>query len=505
VDTSTVQETTRGNRSRIEWLDVARGYGIILVFYGHLVQNMDPSENWASGLQEKLIYAFHMPLFVLISGFLAKTTFPPLRSFLKKQTLTRLIPVLFFSAFLFPINSLHYALTGDEGPTEIEGRFFRDWETVCTHLAVSNGDETTPARQRLWELLTSEAQRAVMEGATADSLTATEREPIISALDDLLDRPDLFGNEHFAGAELPGTARKQLGKDRATLTDNEELRHANWTLTLWALQPGSFYWRWHRSPWEGLGMGILMTLKGYPMLNWITWFLICLFTIELIHFLVGRFLTGPGRVAMAIPLFSVAGWFGTIDMGMMEDFWFARESVLLYAFYLLGLLLRQSGILDIGRSRLYPLFLFVAGAAVLLLTFQLNPGAPMIRPIVLINLSQHGHPLYFALGAVGGCFAIVGLARLTPAFRFLTFLGRQSLVLMGLNGMFFRMGNPLLVGLVTVSATQASVTFWCAVLTAVALIFCLPFILFLDRYLPQLVGKPRIAGPLLPALLRDDA
>ncbi|MBT4504487.1 MAG: acyltransferase family protein [Gemmatimonadetes bacterium] len=504
MDASRVQDTIKGRSPRIEWLDAARGYAIFLVFYGHLMQNIGSPENGASAFQEKLIYAFHMPLFVLISGFLAKTVFPPLRSFLKKQALTRLLPVLFFSAFLFPISLLHHALSGDRGPTEVEGRFFRNWEEICAHLAVSGEGETTPARHRLGELLTPEARFAVMAGVAGDSLTAAEREPIIRALNDLLDRPDLFGAEHFVAADLPTTARRQLEKNRMALTDNEELRHANWTLALWTLQPGSFYWRWHQSPWEGLGMGLLMTLKGYPMLNWITWFLICLFTIELIHFLVGRFLAGPVRVALAIPLFSVAGWFATIDVGMMEDFWFVRESILLYAFYLLGLLLRQSGILDLGRSRLYPLFLFVAGTAVLFLTFQLNPGAPVIKPIVLINLSQHGHPLYFAISAVAGCVAVVGLARLTPPFRLLTFLGCQSLVLMGLNGMFFRMGNPILVDMVTVSATQVSVTFWCAALTGVSLIFCLPFIWFLDRSLPQLVGKPRQKGPLLPALLKEN-
>lgn len=46
---------------RIEWVDISKGIGIILVLIGHISQNMNIN---------KPIYAFHMPLFFIISGFL---------------------------------------------------------------------------------------------------------------------------------------------------------------------------------------------------------------------------------------------------------------------------------------------------------------------------------------------------------------------------------------------------------------------------------------------------
>ncbi len=45
---------------RIEWVDIARGIGIILVILGHI----------GIGKVGKFIYSFHIPLFFFLSGFL---------------------------------------------------------------------------------------------------------------------------------------------------------------------------------------------------------------------------------------------------------------------------------------------------------------------------------------------------------------------------------------------------------------------------------------------------
>ena len=55
-----------GSGKRIEWLDVARGLGIVLVVLGHAA--IHPSVKSA-------LYAFHMPLFFLLAG----RTFNPTR------------------------------------------------------------------------------------------------------------------------------------------------------------------------------------------------------------------------------------------------------------------------------------------------------------------------------------------------------------------------------------------------------------------------------------------
>lgn len=56
---------------RIDWQDSARGFGILLVVYGHVVRGLFQSDiltspAWARA--DFAIYTFHMPLFFFLSG-----------------------------------------------------------------------------------------------------------------------------------------------------------------------------------------------------------------------------------------------------------------------------------------------------------------------------------------------------------------------------------------------------------------------------------------------------
>lgn len=58
-------------RKRVEWLDVARGIGIILVVMGHAERglvNAHIAGGGAWSLFDSAIYTFHMPLFMLLAG-----------------------------------------------------------------------------------------------------------------------------------------------------------------------------------------------------------------------------------------------------------------------------------------------------------------------------------------------------------------------------------------------------------------------------------------------------
>ena len=59
--------------NRDAFLDIAKGLAIILVVVGHVVQGS--SENFDDLLWFRVIYSFHMPLFVFLSGTVAAITF----------------------------------------------------------------------------------------------------------------------------------------------------------------------------------------------------------------------------------------------------------------------------------------------------------------------------------------------------------------------------------------------------------------------------------------------
>src|ERR1700712_1476004 len=61
-------------KTRDRLLDIAKGIAIILVVAGHTLQS---GENFDEKPMFRVIYSFHMPLFVFISGCVASLWFKP--------------------------------------------------------------------------------------------------------------------------------------------------------------------------------------------------------------------------------------------------------------------------------------------------------------------------------------------------------------------------------------------------------------------------------------------
>ncbi|WP_159433402.1 acyltransferase family protein [Bacillus tuaregi] len=74
---------------RVQWIDVSKGIGIFLVIIGHTM---------IQGELRGQIYAFHMPLFFFISGYLfSNRRYPQIKQFVLAKARTILIPYISFS------------------------------------------------------------------------------------------------------------------------------------------------------------------------------------------------------------------------------------------------------------------------------------------------------------------------------------------------------------------------------------------------------------------------
>ncbi|WKB36456.1 acyltransferase family protein [Terrilactibacillus sp. S3-3] len=74
---------------RIDWLDIGKGLGIILVMLGH---------SDIPNAMKTYIYTFHMPLFFFLSGYLFNLNkFPNIKTFFSKRTKSLIFPYLCFS------------------------------------------------------------------------------------------------------------------------------------------------------------------------------------------------------------------------------------------------------------------------------------------------------------------------------------------------------------------------------------------------------------------------
>lgn len=76
--------------NRIEYIDIAKGLGMILVVVGHCINGKTFPGTW--------IWSFHMPLFFILSGLcFSENKYLTFISFLKKRIKTLLLPCFYFS------------------------------------------------------------------------------------------------------------------------------------------------------------------------------------------------------------------------------------------------------------------------------------------------------------------------------------------------------------------------------------------------------------------------
>lgn len=99
-----------GRPARIEWVDLAKGFGIILVVLGHVIRGLTNSNIWipsaTSHFIDGWIYAFHMPLFFFLSGlFLTRSTRKTLATFVTEKLSTIAYPYFVWSVITILIKA----------------------------------------------------------------------------------------------------------------------------------------------------------------------------------------------------------------------------------------------------------------------------------------------------------------------------------------------------------------------------------------------------------------
>ena len=367
-------------KERIQYIDVVRFYAMAGVFFGHFIERVMMLNDSAAAVLYKFVYSFHMVLFFVLAGFVARHADLELSigKFFKLRFFSRLLPFIFFTAVFMIL------------------------------AAVFPGD--------------------------------------------------------FFNLTLPSV--------------------------------------------KGYVQGLVSTARGIPMFCVPSWFLLMIFSVEVLHYIFFRFLRSDLKLLAGVALFYLAGYFLNLYGDFMNfskqrlyNVLFIHEAVTMYAFYLLGVYLRQKKFL-VQRASLRIIIpgLIISFLAVLL-TFRLNNGPFNFNYFnsVVIMFSSHGNIFWFPFTAIAGSFFLFFLGKITPHRKTIVWLGQNTLILMCLNGVFYHYINPPLgkYAFTHFSGQPAMIFVFGAAMTAVSLTLCIPFIHLLNKYLPQLVGKPKIKGPLL--------
>ncbi len=94
LQTQNIAQVSAASTQRVAYWDVAKAIAIICVIWGHCLQNMTvDSDYWHTDFVSRLIISFHMPLFMLISGYFAyNSLFRPVALTLKKKAIQLILP-----------------------------------------------------------------------------------------------------------------------------------------------------------------------------------------------------------------------------------------------------------------------------------------------------------------------------------------------------------------------------------------------------------------------------
>jgi len=247
-------------------------------------------------------------------------------------------------------------------------------------------------------------------------------------------------------------------------------------------------------------------LDGIPDLNWVTWFLVCLFVCETLAFIVLSRLHGLKSQLSAAALFLIVGlMFCSYSLEPAQGWlyltgrsWFLSESLVALGFYIIGYA-AFSYLRKISDNRQLSAIIFLIAISIALLTYGYNHPHSIA---VMMAARTHGNAFYFVLTALAGSLAVFSLAMYVQANSVLQLIGRNTLVLLGLNGLFFSYIDPRLLSFIVPANNHLVVTLDSLLVTIVSLLLCAPIVYVMNRFTPQLIGNITVSGPWLPALIK---
>ena len=106
---------------------------------------------------------------------------------------------------------------------------------------------------------------------------------------------------------------------------------------------------------QGYTDGLVNTIFGIPMFCVPSWFLLIIFSVEVVHFVVSRFLKTDTAVVIGIILFYAGGYLFNWQFDIVNpmkgrvigwNYLFIHEAIFMYAFYLMGVYLRRKAFLQ---------------------------------------------------------------------------------------------------------------------------------------------------------------
>lgn len=248
---------------------------------------------------------------------------------------------------------------------------------------------------------------------------------------------------------------------------------------------------------------LLSLLQGNPHLSATLWFLVCLWVVEIWAVMILPSVKTTLVGILITFLFLYYGYAWTTSPSFEEYyifpkyFWYVQESSVGFGFYAAGYTSFKWAVRLMKNNFALRGLLGVIFSIVSYFAAQLN--LPYKGFVMVMKASEHGSLFPFLVAAFAGTFATLLFASLIPKFKWIDYVGRNTLVLLGMNGLFMSFFNSHILAFLDHYDSAAWVIFDSIWVSALTIALSVPVIELLNRYLPQLIGRPQEDGPLLKA------
>ena len=240
---------------------------------------------------------------------------------------------------------------------------------------------------------------------------------------------------------------------------------------------------------------------GIPFFNGPTWFLIMLFSIQIIYFFLSSITNNNTKLIISMLMFSIAGYLlaPVFEYAMtsiskyfmiIKYFWYIPSAFTGIVFFLSGILVRRTSIIGVFNSRKKILLGLFISLALTLLTFNLNDFANSSHyKTVYVNRLVYGNYFYCYFTSFTGIAFVIFLSMLTKPAKIILYYGQSTLVLLGLNGFFYHFINIPLYELVIRHFHDLNyfvLQLICITIVLLQMALCYPFIAIVNRALSVL-------------------
>ena len=199
-------------------------------------------------------------------------------------------------------------------------------------------------------------------------------------------------------------------------------------------------------------------ILGIPLINWASWFLVVLFTAELAFFFLQKLAKQDLRYQLLLALccYSV-GWLYNDYLttapspgNLIGIVWLNFSLPLFCALFFIGAACKKT-ILNMSKWSTAKVGFYAIGCLLLMTPgILLNTFEPVVdghfrsdfrANFPVISVGQYGNYFFFASSTLFGAAFLLCLSRLIPGTQFFRLCGDQSLILVGLNGIFLSVVN----------------------------------------------------------------